>query len=73
MGDENRRNMDLVLEKGMPCTVECEYIEPAEWGVESFQQYGRALVLLSHLKFRLQSNADVAKSPLYPVTRVNAT
>jgi hypothetical protein len=31
--DENRRNIDLVLKKGMPCTVECEYIEPGEWGL----------------------------------------
>ena len=31
--DENRRNIDVVLKKGLPCTVECEYIEPAEWGL----------------------------------------
>ena len=31
--DENRRNIDLVLKRGMPCTVECEYIEPAQWGL----------------------------------------
>jgi hypothetical protein len=31
--DEDSRNIDLVLKKGMPCTVECEYIEPPEWGL----------------------------------------
>ena len=31
--DENRSNIDLVLKKGMPCTVECEYIEPAAWAL----------------------------------------
>jgi hypothetical protein len=31
--DEDRRNIDLVLKKGMPCTVECEYIAPLEWGL----------------------------------------
>ena len=29
--NENRRNIDLVLQNGVPCTVECEYIEPAAW------------------------------------------
>jgi hypothetical protein len=27
----NMRNIDSVLKSGMPCTVECEYQEPAEW------------------------------------------
>lgn len=31
--DENRRNIDLVLKKGMPCAVGCEYIGPSEWGL----------------------------------------
>lgn len=31
--DDNRRNIDLVWKKGMPCIVESEYLEPGEWGL----------------------------------------
>ena len=31
--DENRQNIDLVLKKGLPCTVQCDYIEPAGWAL----------------------------------------
>lgn len=28
----NSRNIDLVMKRGMPCTVECEPVEPSDWG-----------------------------------------
>jgi hypothetical protein len=27
-------NIDAVMKAGMPCTVECEYEEPAEWALD---------------------------------------
>ena len=47
--DENRQNIDLVLKKGMPCTVECEYIEPAEWGLV----YGHSHWVPEHFSLRI--------------------
>lgn len=32
--ESNRRNIDLVLNNGLPCTVECDYREPSPWGKE---------------------------------------
>lgn len=31
--ESNRRNIDAVLAAGLPCTVECQYREPNDWGI----------------------------------------
>ena len=32
----NMRNIESVLEAGMPCTVECEDREPSDWAAQQF-------------------------------------
>ena len=35
--EQDRHNIDTVLNAGLPCTIECEYSEPAAWASTKFE------------------------------------
>ena len=34
--EQNRHNIDAILNAGLPCRIECEYSEPAPWASTKF-------------------------------------
>ena len=35
--EQDRHNIDAVLNAGLPCTIECEYSAPASWASTKFK------------------------------------